>query len=72
MTPLIDNTLGGITRETFDSLDERQQLGVIFDLLVSRQGDVDALKRRRKVDSSIAGVMGLIGGFVAELLSKIK
>ena len=71
-----NGTLGGISRETFLSLDDSQKLGVIFDILVKNCGDcvgrITKLESRKRKDTAYASVSGFVGGFAAVVTSKVK
>jgi hypothetical protein len=58
-------------KETFACYSEEAKLNTLFDLLVialvNQQDIADRLSRGRKVDLTVAGLMGLVGGFLAQI-----
>jgi hypothetical protein len=71
-----NDRLGDISRETFHAMDTDGKLGALFDVLSVRlkKADcrIDRLEKRKRIDTGIAGVMGIIGGFAAELVGKLR
>lgn len=72
--------MNNIARETFQVMDEASKLNVLFDY--ARESNecscrlerrIDCLEKRfergKKIDSTVAGIMGLIGGAVAYISS---
>ena len=72
--------MNGISRETFDTLDDAGKFGVIFDYLklnhecaCDTKTKLETLERRferkKRVDSAVAAGGGLVGGFIAWISS---
>ncbi len=69
-------TMNGISRDTFEGMDVASKLNVLYDCAIQShttqtdtRNKVETLEkkfdRRKKIDTGIAGVAGLIGGFLA-------
>jgi hypothetical protein len=75
MTEIDGVPFGGITRDTFEALNESQKLDVIYDTLNRTcsdcRRDVEALKKRKNMDSWICYCAGMIGGGLAFAGSKL-
>ena len=72
----------GISRETFEGMDQGSKLNVLYDYAVDAykcayeiQKQVEALEkkvdRRKKFDTAIAGTFGFIGGVAAYIGQRI-
>lgn len=70
--------MDGISRETFERLDTDSKLNVLFDFALNANKTAivahetvekltEAVRRRRKLDTTIAAAMGLLGGMIAHL-----
>ena len=59
----------GITKETFMGFDTDSKLNALFDYMIDAKFDISEIKmeinKKRKIDTTIAGAMGLVGGFAA-------
>lgn len=60
-----------LSKEEFDKLPDPNKLGVIFDCLTFNTKLIQDLQKRKRIDTSITGLGGVIGGFVAVVLAKI-
>jgi len=60
---------GTITRADFDKGDIDEKLGIIFETLQSREQTcmlkITKLEKRKKFDTVIGGMGGIVGGFIA-------
>ena len=70
--------MNGITRETFEQMDDTSKLNVLFDYIsesVQTQKTLgatcidlkDKIDARRKFDTTVAGLTGFAGGMIAHL-----
>ena len=59
-----------ISRETFQGMETDSKLDVLFDYSLTMCEDIQALKKRKKIDTVISGGMGFVGGFTA-MLAKV-
>ena len=59
-----------ISKETFSGMETNSKLDVLFDYTLAMCDDIQALKKRRKLDTVFSGGMGFIGGFSA-MLAKV-
>jgi len=59
-----------ISRETFQGMETGSKLDVLFDYTLAMCDDIQALKKRKKIDTVISGGMGFVGGFTA-MLAKV-
>ena len=59
-----------ISRETFQGMETDSKLDVLFDYTLAMCDDIQALKKRKKIDTVISGGMGFVGGFTA-MLAKV-
>lgn len=71
-----------ISRESYSKLPIDNKMDIVFDLLTENKQDHEAIKvdvakcnvqivNRKKVDTTVAGLMGLAGGFIGFLTNKI-
>lgn len=60
-----------ISRETFQGMDTDSKLDVLFDYNVMMCQDIQALKKRKKIDTIVSGGMGFLGGFTAVLAKAV-
>lgn len=64
-----------ITRDTFVKLPAENKLDVLFDLLLENETNVnrcnEQINRRKKIDTTTAGLMGFVGGLVGFFSSKL-
>lgn len=64
-----------ISRETFGDMNTDSKLNVMFDLHMDTNQRLQILEkkvdRRRKYDTALAGITGLIGGFFAVIGGRI-
>jgi len=56
-----------ISRETYEGMEVESKLDVLFDYSVAMCDDIQALKKRKKIDTVFSGGMGFVGGFTAVL-----
>lgn len=74
--------MNGISRETFEGMDDSSKLNVLYDCAISSnqkmttlETNVKTLERkfdlRKKFDTSIAAVSGVIGGMIAFFTQKL-
>jgi len=55
-----------ISKEQFQHLDTVEaKLDALFEVSEATLIDIKTLKKRKKVDTTVAGAMGLVGGFAA-------
>jgi len=70
--------MNGISRDTFEQMNEQSKLNVLFDYITESAQDFKVLKdtclalkdridSRRKFDTTTAGVTGFMGGIIAHL-----
>jgi hypothetical protein len=68
-------SMNGISRETFCEMDTDSKLGVLFDYqqeAIKRVSELeDKFDRRKKFDTAVSSFMGLVGGVLAVLGSRI-
>ena len=68
--------MNGISRETYEQMDQDSKLNVLFDYALEShkcacdvQGRIEKLEkkvdRRKRFDTSVSAVTGVIGGFLA-------
>jgi len=60
-----------ISRETFQGMETGSKLDVLFDYSLTMCEDIQALKKRKKIDTVISGGMGFVGGFTAMLAKMV-
>jgi len=67
-----------VDKETFLEMKIEGQLWLLFKTVQTQRkvdaeldGRIEALENRKKVDSGVSGVLGVFGGFLAVLGSKI-
>lgn len=68
-----DYELQNISRATFDKMDTDTKLGVLFDISVTTHGEVKFLMKHRRgkfFDKVYSTIGGIIGGFIAVVVSK--
>lgn len=67
----VEAFMNGITRETFEQMDTDSKLNVLFDYIVSGRVKMEELNekldKKKRVDTTIAGISGMIGGIIAHL-----
>lgn len=74
--------MNGITKETFERFDTDSKLNVLFDCLTELHscscdhGDKlqelkEKYEQRKRFDTSVSGVTGVLGGLLGLLLSKL-
>lgn len=63
--------MNSITRKTFEHMDTDSKLNVLFDYAVDTHARLKKLESRKRFDSVLSGMMGIIGGFCAMLGIKI-
>jgi len=65
-----------VSREFYDLLDQEERGWLLFECLSTMKADQEEIKRKLmrkvKIDHTIAGALGLIGGFIAAMFGKIK
>ena len=55
-----------ISKEQFQHLDTVEaKLDALFEVSETMLTDIQGLKKRKKIDTTVAGAMGLVGGFAA-------
>ena len=56
----------GISKETFKGFDTDSKLNTLFDYTIDTRIDVSEIRvqitKRKKIDTTVAGMMGLVGG----------
>jgi len=60
-----------ISKETFMGMETGSKLDVLFDYTLAMCEDIQALKRRKKLDTVFSGMMGFGGGFTAVLAKMV-
>lgn len=60
-----------ITKEEFEKLPDSNKLGVIYDCVNYNTKLTQELQKRKKLDATLTASGGVVGGFVAFLVSKI-
>jgi hypothetical protein len=71
-----------ITRETYEAMDVDTKLNILFDFAICSCNDAEkaletsenlkmALRKKVKIDTGIAGMMGFVGGLVGFLTQKM-
>lgn len=63
--------MNGISRETFCEMDPNSKLDVLFDYQQETFKKVAALEQRKRIDTAVSSFMGLMGGILAVLGSRI-
>ncbi|MEN6463644.1 MAG: hypothetical protein ABFD62_00540 [Syntrophaceae bacterium] len=67
--------MNGISRETFEAMNDSSKLNVLYDCAISSNQKMTALEkkvdRRKVIDTSVAGVSGVIGGMIAFFTQKL-
>ena len=73
--PICEAKLPIVDKETFKNYSQDSKLDTLYDLnciALNNQALVLAsLRKRRKVDTTVAGGLGFMGGFVAVFLKKL-